>query len=42
MLKVLYGMLAGYLVASFEMSLILTKKGYESLQEVPDKERLDK
>jgi hypothetical protein len=42
MLKFLYGMLAGYLVASFEMARILISKGYKSFQEVPDKERQHK
>lgn len=37
MLKFLYGMLAGYLVASFELALFLIKKGYSSAQEIPSK-----
>lgn len=38
MLKFLYGMLAGYLLASFELALFLIKKGYSSAEEIPDKE----
>ena len=36
MLKFLYGMLAGYLVAMVELSIWLIKKGYNSTLEVPD------
>ena len=36
MLKFLYGMLAGYLIAMVEFSIWLVKKGYKSTLEVPD------
>lgn len=39
MLKFLYGMLAGYLIATFEMALFIIKKGYMSVNEIPNKER---
>ena len=36
MLKFLWGMLAGYLVCSIEVSLFLIKKGYRSTEEIPN------
>jgi hypothetical protein len=41
MLKFLYGMLAGYLVCSFEISLLLFKKGYTNVSEIKDKHSED-
>ena len=41
MLKFLWGMLAGYLVCSFEFSLFLFKKGYMSVNEIKDKHSED-
>jgi hypothetical protein len=38
MLKFLFGMLAGYLVASIEMTRWLIQKGYRSIRDVPDNE----
>jgi hypothetical protein len=35
-LLVLFGMLAGYMIASFELALLLVKKGYRSFNEVPE------
>lgn len=37
MLKFLYGMLAGYLICAFEMSVWLIRKGYTSFTSVPDR-----
>lgn len=37
MLKFLFGMLAGYLVCTFEFARMLVKKGYRSLNEIQDK-----
>lgn len=36
MLKFLWGMLAGYLVCSVEVSLFLIKRGYRSVSEIPN------
>ena len=41
MLKFLYGMLTGYLVASFELAKLLVKKGYKSVSEIQDKHTED-
>jgi len=41
MLKFLYGMLAGYLVCSFEFAKMLVKKGYTSVNEIQDKRTED-
>lgn len=38
MLKFLFGMLAGYLVASIEMTRWLIQKGYKSMGDVPNNE----
>jgi hypothetical protein len=37
MLKFLFGMLAGYLVCTFEFAIMLVKKGYTSVKEIQDK-----
>lgn len=37
MLKFLWGMLAGYLVCSIEISIFLYKRGYMSANEIKDK-----
>ena len=42
MLKFLYGMLAGYLLCAFEMTVWLIKKGYTSFTGVPDRKTIDK
>lgn len=36
LLHILYGMLFGYLIASFRFASILVKKGYRSLDQIPD------
>jgi hypothetical protein len=36
LLHILYGMLFGYLLASFRFALILVSKGYRSINEIPD------
>jgi hypothetical protein len=36
MLKFLWGMFFGYIIASIEVSIWLIKKGYRSTLEVPD------
>lgn len=36
MLTFLYGMLAGYMVASINVALIILKKGYVSLNDIPE------
>lgn len=41
MLKFLYGMLAGYLVCTFELARILVKKGYTSVNQIEDKHTED-
>ena len=38
MLKFLWGMLAGYIVCSINFSLFLVKKGYSSLNDIPEQE----
>lgn len=35
-LNILYGMLFGYLLASFKFASILVIKGYRSVDEIPD------
>lgn len=41
MLKFLYGMLAGYLVCSFEFAKMLARKGYTSVSQIEDKHSED-
>jgi hypothetical protein len=36
LLHILYGMLFGYLLASFRFASILVKKGYRSIDQIPD------
>jgi hypothetical protein len=36
LLHILYGMLFGYLLASFKFASILVKKGYRSVDQIPD------
>ena len=38
-LLVLFGMLAGYMIASFELALLLVKKGYRSFADVPENDQ---
>lgn len=35
-LHILYGMLFGYMIATFRISLILVKRGYRSVDQIPD------
>jgi hypothetical protein len=35
-LHILYGMLFGYLLASFRIASMLVRKGYRSVYEIPD------
>lgn len=35
-LHILYGMLFGYLIASFNIAKMLVQKGYRSMDEIPD------
>ena len=35
-LHILYGMLFGYLLASFRFASILVRKGYTSVEDIPD------
>jgi len=37
MLKFLFGMLAGYIVANIEFAIWVVKKGYKSIYDIPDK-----
>lgn len=41
MLTFLWGMLAGYLVCTFEFARMLVKKGYTSVNEIQDKRKED-
>lgn len=41
MLKFLWGMLAGYLVCTFEFARMLVKKGYTSVSQIQDKHSED-
>lgn len=41
LLHILYGMLFGYLIASFRFASILVKKGYRSVDQIPELEDLD-
>ena len=36
LLHILYGMLFGYLLASFRFAAMLVKKGYRSIDQIPD------
>lgn len=36
LLHILYGMLFGYLLATFRFASILVKKGYRSVDQIPD------
>lgn len=40
-LHILYGMLFGYLLASFRIAKMLVGKGYRSLDQIPDATELD-
>jgi hypothetical protein len=37
LLHILYGMLFGYLLATFQIARLLVRKGYRRLDEIPDK-----
>jgi hypothetical protein len=37
LLHVLYGMLFGYLLATFQIAKLLVRKGYRRFDEIPDK-----
>ena len=37
LLHILYGMLFGYLLATFQIAKLLVKKGYRRFDEIPDK-----
>jgi hypothetical protein len=37
LLHILYGMLFGYLLATFQIARILVRKGYRRFDEIPDK-----
>jgi len=37
LLYILYGMLFGYLLATFQIAKLLVKKGYHRFDEIPDK-----
>lgn len=36
LLHILYGILFGYLLATFRFASILVKKGYRSVEQIPD------
>jgi hypothetical protein len=36
LLHILYGMLFGYLLATFQIARLLVKKGYRRFDEIPD------
>jgi hypothetical protein len=38
LLHVLYGMLFGYLLATFQIARVLVRKGYRRFDEIPDKD----
>jgi len=38
LLHILYGMLFGYLLATFQIARVLVKKGYSRFDEIPDNE----
>jgi len=38
LLHILYGMLFGYLLATFQIARVLVKKGYNRFDEIPDNE----
>lgn len=38
LLHILWGMLFGYLLATFNFAITLVSKGYRTLSEIPDKE----
>jgi hypothetical protein len=40
-LHILYGMLFGYLLASFRVAVLLVNKGYRSLDQIPDIREID-
>jgi hypothetical protein len=37
LLHILYGMLFGYLLATFQIAKLLVRKGYRRFDEIPDK-----
>jgi hypothetical protein len=37
----LWGILAGYFIATINMAFVLVNKGYRSVNEIPEKEFLD-
>jgi hypothetical protein len=37
LLHILYGMLFGYLLATFQIARLLVRKGYRRFDEIPDK-----
>jgi hypothetical protein len=38
LLHILYGMLFGYLLATFQIAKVLVRKGYRRFDEIPDKD----
>jgi len=38
LLHMLYGMLFGYLLATFQIARLLVRKGYRRFDEIPDKD----
>jgi hypothetical protein len=38
LLHILYGMLFGYLLATFQIARLLVRKGYRRFDEIPDKD----
>jgi hypothetical protein len=38
LLHILYGMLFGYLLSTFQIAKLLVKKGYRRFDEIPDKD----
>lgn len=36
----LFGMLGGYIIAMFEIALLLVQKGYRSVRDIPNSEEL--
>jgi len=38
LLHILYGMLFGYLLATFQIAKLLVRKGYRRFDEIPDKD----
>jgi len=38
LLHILYGMLFGYLLATFQIARVLVGKGYRRFDEIPDKD----